>query len=73
LLKINAFGKGCQLMQQQRDLDGEMGWMVLFDREIVEEARADDYIERAINRDPDLWVIEIEDHELKNPFEGKMF
>lgn len=73
LLKLNGLGAGCRVLQQQRGFDGEMGWMALFKGEIVAEKDADDYIRRAIARDPDLWAIEIEDRDLKNPFEGKEF
>ncbi|MBI4030748.1 MAG: DUF1491 family protein [Proteobacteria bacterium] len=73
MLKLFAPGQGAKLLQQQRNLDGEMGWMVLFKGETVEEARADDYIRRAVDRDPDVWVIEIEDRNFMNPFEGKVF
>jgi len=73
MLKILAPGKGCRVLQQQRDIDGKLGWMALFKGEIVEEPKADDYIRRAVDRDPDVWAIEIEDKEFKNPFEGKVF
>ncbi len=73
MLKINGLEAGCLVLQQQRDLDGEMGWMALFKGETVAESEADAYIQRAIDRDPDVWVIEIEDRDLKNPFEGKVF
>jgi hypothetical protein len=73
LLKMVDVKTGCKLLQQQRDLDGELGWMNLFDSETVAEQQADDYIARAIDRDPDVWVIEIEDQSLANPFEGKVF
>lgn len=72
LLKLNGLSGVCSLLIQQRDLDGKMGWMHAMGKEHVEERDADQYIQRAISRDPDLWVIEIEDREMKNPFEGKV-
>ncbi len=71
MLKINTLDKGCLVLQQQRGLDGVLGWMGLFKSEMVAEKEADDYIRRAVARDPDLWVIEIEDRQGRNPFEGK--
>lgn len=73
MLKLFAPGEGALLLQQQRDIGGDMGWMALFKGETVEEKQADEYIRRAIDRDPDLWVIEIEDKNRRNPFEGKVF
>ena len=73
MLKLASPGQGCRLLQQQRDLNGVMGWMALFRGETVDEAKADDHIKRATARDPDLWVIEIEDRAFSNPFEGKIF
>src|SRR5262245_7775259 len=72
MLKLFAPGQGAKVLQQQRDLDGVMGWMELFNGDIVEENKADDYIRRAVDRDPDVWVIEIEDKGFVNPFEGKI-
>ncbi len=73
LLKINALNKTCLLQQQQRDSDGKLGWLALFKGAVASEEEADSYIQRAIDRDPDLWAIEVEDRELQNPFEGKVF
>ena len=72
LLKLNGLNGECRVLIQQRDLDGVLGWMNAIGKERVEEAPADQYIQRAITRDPDLWVIEIEDLEMENPFEGEM-
>lgn len=70
LLKLNGLDKGCKLLIQERDWDGNLGWANVLDEEVLEEQKADDYIRRAIDRDPDLWVIEIEDQDMNNPFEG---
>lgn len=73
MVKIIIAGSGCKLLNQSRDEDGNMGWMDVFDGALVEEKKADDYIQRNIKRDPDIWVIEVEDKSGANPFEGKIF
>lgn len=73
LLKLNGLEEGCLLLQQQRDINGVMGWMALHDGEKLAEDQADEYIRRAVDRDSDLWVVEIEDRSLSNPFEGDIF
>lgn len=73
LVKISALDGTCRLLIQQRDLDGNLGWTAAMKQETVEEKTADEYIARATSRDPDLWVIEIEDREKNNPFEGSVF
>lgn len=72
LLKLDGLEGACRLLIQQRDLDGKMGWMDALSMERVEVAEADAYIARAVSLDPDLWVIEIEDRNMDNPFEGEM-
>ncbi len=71
MIKINGIENGCLLLQQQRDLDGVMGWMRMLDGQ--DEKRIDLYIKQCLDRDPDLWVIEVEDRSLENPFEGNVF
>ena len=73
LLKINRLGGGCSVLGQSRDLDGNLGWLPAFADEAVGEAQADAYIDRALQRDPDLWVVEIEDREGRHPFPGPVF
>lgn len=69
LLKLVNRKYECSLLIQQRDIDGKMGWAHALNKETVEEREADDYIQRSISRDPDLWVVEIEQDTLDNPFE----
>lgn len=73
LIKLNDRQDGCVMLQQQRDSGGNLGWMKMLKGEVVKEAEADAFIKRALDRDPDIWVIEVEDPALKNPFEGKVF
>jgi hypothetical protein len=72
MVKLNSLNGECALLIQQRDFEGRLGWIHALGQETVEERKADEYIQRAISRDPDLWVIEIEDPERRNPFEGKI-
>ncbi len=64
LQKISNMSGRCRLMGLQRDLLGQLVWINVLQDEIVEEREADAYIERATKRDPDLWVVEIEDREM---------
>ena len=73
MLKILQYQVGCRVLSQARDLDGTLGWMAAFKGETVPEHEADDYISRAMSRDPDLWVVEIESKDGSHPFDGKIF
>lgn len=68
LLKLNGLENGCRLLIQQRDLDGVLGWDNALGDEMPPESDIDAYIVRSKSRDPDLWVIEIEDRAMNNPF-----
>ncbi|MDX1711213.1 MAG: DUF1491 family protein [Rhodovibrionaceae bacterium] len=72
VLKLNMLESGCRVLTQTRDLDGNLAWLPAMGGEAVSESAADDYIERAVKRDPDLWVLEVEDRSGHNPFEGKI-
>ncbi len=72
LLKLNQLDAGCRVLSQARDFDGNAGWLAAFDGALVPEAEADEYIARAVGRDPDLWIVEIEHREGWHPFEGKI-
>ena len=60
LFKIADCKGQCQLKTRQRDFDGVLEWVDVFTDEIVDEKKADEYIGRSQSRDPDLWVIEVE-------------
>ena len=64
LVKI-VDGQGqAALFRQQRDLDGSMGW---FEQKMPEK-QADETINKEKDFDSDLWVIEVEERALINPF-----
>lgn len=70
LLKIYQADLGCRLMSQMRDLNGNLSWYPSHEEKIVTESAADEYIEKSIGRDPDLWVIEIETRDGTVPVDG---
>jgi hypothetical protein len=72
LLKINRLGGGCEVLSRMRSLDGELGWLRGTGTDPVDEAAADDYVRRQIERDPDLWVLEIEDPGGRYEFDGPL-
>jgi len=72
MLKLNRRDAGCRVLSQTRDADGNRAWLGAFDGEAIAESEADAYIARALARDPDLWVIEIEHPEGWHPFDGKV-
>lgn len=72
IVKLNLLGPGCKLLTQTRDPEGEIAWLQVQGGAMLSEADADSYIERQVRRDPDLWVVEIEDRAGVNPFPGKL-
>ena len=72
LVRLIGSDKACRLYSQSRDLDGNMGWLPAHESAAIDEKTADAYTERAVARDPDLWVIEVESSDGKLPFEGKI-
>jgi hypothetical protein len=71
LLKLNGLVGYSRLLIQQRDEAGDLIWMQALKSRDVPDADAEGYIRRAALRDQDLWVIEIEDTAMENPFDGR--
>ena len=71
LLKIMNNEFQCRLLGQMRDMDGIMKWFDRTEGQLISEYDADAQVITAIQRDPDLWVIEIETKTGENPFEGE--
>ena len=61
---------GAKVLTQARTAEGDLGWLAAFAGQAVPEAEADAYIQRQIERDPDLWAVELESADGTHPFEG---
>ena len=72
VVKLNLLDGTFKLLNQTRDIDGNVAWLGVQQGALMTEADATAYIERQVKRDPDLWVVEIEDKQGRNPFEGKI-
>ncbi|RAK57927.1 DUF1491 family protein [Phenylobacterium deserti] len=56
---LNRSDGTARLYAEATRLDGERVWMQ--PARSTAEAELDSYVERAVRRDPDIWVVEIED------------
>lgn len=61
LLKIAFSALEAMVLGQARDAEGRAGWMKLGGGDRLSDTEAEAAIEKAIKRDPDLYVIEVED------------
>src|SRR5262245_573224 len=72
LLKFNGGAVGCSVLTQARGQAGELLWMRATGSDPVDEADADAYIARQRRRDPDLWVVEIENGSAQNVIDAQI-
>jgi len=59
-LKLRDVAEGWHVLSQIRTADGQSSWIEGLQGRAVPEAEANDYLDRAVDRDPDLWILEIE-------------
>lgn len=73
MVRLNLLDGTCRVLFQARDPEGRPGWMAAFAGAAVAEAEAEAYTARAIDRDPDLWVVDIDDRTGRLPFDGPVW
>ncbi len=72
LLKHNRFDAGVTVYTPASTLNDEPAWSRGTGPTPVTEAEADAYIARHVQRDPDVWVLEIEDRKGAYKLDGKV-
>lgn len=63
VIKISLLDGRARLLRAASDPDGGRRWINALGAEPAPEAEAEALIARALERDPDLWVIEVEDRQ----------
>jgi GMP synthase (glutamine-hydrolysing) len=69
LIKQNLGNGAFRVLSQIRSMDGRPAWLQATGADPVDETKADAYLARQIDRDWDLWIIEIEDRQGRLPFD----
>ncbi len=73
LLIVNRLDRTVDLFAQITNMEGRLVWMRPLGPGVVAEDEANAYVSKVRSRDPDLWVIELEDpsgrHFLTEPIE----
>lgn len=72
MLKFSDRSGGSSVLAQARRPDGELVWLRATGSVPVAEADADAYIARQCRRDPDLWVVEIENARADAIIDGRI-
>lgn len=72
ILKLNRLAEGCRVYARTYDGEGMAAWLSVLGPAPVPEPEADAYLRRAIQRDPDAWVLEIEDKDFRYALDAKV-
>ncbi len=67
-LLLNTLDGQVQILVQQRDFDGNLAWINPLRDSELPESEAEAYLQRLAKRDPDAWILEVEDRLGRNPF-----
>ena len=68
-IRVSNIVCDCLIYTQQRQTDETIKWIETPTKDILSETQADAYLERQIKYDKDIWIIEVEDPEHRNPFD----
>lgn len=73
ILKIGSFGQAPRILIQSRNMDGDMIFVDISQTILKNEtdprnaeSLTDEYINRRIKQDRDVWIIEIDDKQLRH-------
>ena len=61
LIKLDRLDGTCVILSQVRTIDGEIAWMRSTGDEPAPDVDGESYINKQLQFDPDIWVLEIED------------
>jgi hypothetical protein len=72
LVRVDQREQGCVVWAQTRTPEGEPAWFRGTGPKPVTAEEADAYIGRHRARDPDLWVVDIDDRQGRLPFDDRL-
>lgn len=72
-LKLNRLDAGCEVLAPATGDDGRRGWVRATGETPVPEDKAEGYLARQADFDPDIWVLEIEDPKGLYRVDGPVF
>jgi GMP synthase (glutamine-hydrolysing) len=72
LVRLDRRDLGCAVLAETRDTNGDRAWFRGTGPEPVTTETADLYIARHVARDPDIWVVEIDDRHGRLPFDDRI-